>query len=69
MDQDTKLGRNSAYRIAALQAAVTRAGQDGGIQGDKVDVLIIANVYYQWLTGNAELRDPILEMMEEKGVK
>lgn len=57
---NTKLGRDSEYRIAALQAAVARAGQDGGLEG-KIDVLAIATTYYGWLTGNDDLKDPLYE--------
>jgi hypothetical protein len=60
MSEDSKK-RDSSYRIAALNAAIDRAGQDGGIEGG-LDVLAIAAVYYQWLTGDENLKDPVLEM-------
>lgn len=57
---DLKDERDSTYRIAALQAAVARAGQDGGLEGH-IDVLALGNTYYQWLTGKVDLKDPLYE--------
>jgi hypothetical protein len=52
--QMSKLDRDSTYRITALQCAVDRAGQDGGIQGDAVDVYGLAESYYAWLKGEKD---------------
>jgi hypothetical protein len=60
----TKVGRDSEYRITALKLAVMRAGQDGGLEGG-FEVLPQANVYYQWLTGKTDLKDPALEMVKK----
>lgn len=53
-----KLDRDSLYRIAALHAAVARAGQDGGLSNQEVDVLAIAEVYLGWMSGKAETVKP-----------
>lgn len=62
---NTKIGRDADYRIAALTNAVNRVGQDGGIEGN-LDPLEFANVYYQWLTGKDDLKDPLLEKVKKE---
>jgi hypothetical protein len=57
-----KVKRDSEYRIAALQAAVRRAGQDGGIEGT-IDVLVLAEVYYGWCLGKESAEKPAIEKM------
>jgi hypothetical protein len=42
----SRLDRDSAYRITALQCAIARAGQDSGIAGDAVDVFNLSEQYY-----------------------
>jgi hypothetical protein len=62
----SRLDRNSHYRITALQCAVQRAGQDGGLNNETVDVLAFAEIYYGWLTGKAETEKPVLEKIKKK---
>lgn len=59
--EESKLDRDSAYRICALECAVNRAAQDGGINGDGVDVLGLAEAYYGWLGGKSETEQPTEE--------
>ncbi len=61
----SKLDRDSTYRITALQCAVKRAAQDGGIHNEAIDVLNIAGVYYSWLVGK-EAIEPKVERKEIK---
>ncbi len=61
MASEEKLDRDSTYRITALECAVARAAQDGGIHNEKIDVLNIAEVYYGWLVGKTEVQKPIQE--------
>lgn len=48
--QESPQKQDSINRAVALNNAVVRAGQDGGIAGE-IDVLGIADIYYQWLSG------------------
>lgn len=57
----SRLNRDGSYRRNALTNAIARAGQDGGIEGG-IDVLGLADVYYNWLVGNEDVSEgPILE--------
>jgi hypothetical protein len=62
MSEDTKK-RDSEYRIAALKAAIDRAGQDGGLEGN-IDVMALAEFYYAWLTGQIDTAKPLREPIE-----
>lgn len=57
---DGKLDRDSAYRMCALECAINRAGQDGGVEGG-FDVLGTAEIYYGWLGGKKEVEQPVEE--------
>lgn len=60
-----QLDRDGSYRIAALQCAIQRAGQDGGIQSDRVDVYSLAEKNYAWLTGkNVDTQKPEEEITD-----
>lgn len=56
--------RDSYYRVSALDAAIARAGQDGGIEGG-IDVLALGEVYYNWLMGEDTLEKPALDEMRK----
>lgn len=62
---DGKLDRDSQYRMCALECAVNRASQDGGIDNPSVDVLILAETYYGWLGGKSETEKPTLERFKK----
>jgi len=42
--KQSQIERDAQYRVVALKLAVTRASSDG-------DVLALADIYYNWLTG------------------
>lgn len=65
-NHNSRLDRDSQYRIAALNSAVVRAGQDGGISNDPIDVFGLAETYYGWLRGEVETEKPTLEKLKEQ---
>lgn len=60
----SRLDRDSSYRIAALNNAINRAAQDGGLSGGEVDVLGLAEIYYAWLTGEVDIKIPDVEELK-----
>lgn len=51
-----KLDRDCLYRTTALSLAVTRAGQNGGLDQNPIDVLGLAEIYYSWLLGEEDVK-------------
>lgn len=51
---DSKLDRDSVHRVNALRCAVKRAGQNGVVSENPIDVLALAEIYYGWLTGEEQ---------------
>lgn len=51
----SRMDRDAIYRIAALECAIARAGQDGGIHSEEVDVYGLAEKNYAWLRGDKDV--------------